>query len=307
MLERISLKGWQRHETLTIKFDPRITTITGPSESGKSAIVRALKWLCLNQWNGEAVDINHNCSVAKIKLWIDGHEITRKKGVSNLCRLDNSKFRAVGKDVPEPIANLLNVTELNFADQFDPHFWLSASAGQVSKELNAIIDLDIIDKAIARSSSEVRRAKSELEVCRKRLKEVKTQKEELAWVPQAQKQFALLSDGEARLKETQGKLSLLKELCQTVSRAKETKESLEQCVRRGREVVTLIDRYSPKADRLRTLIAQIKKQQRIKNKAIPKFNTQLRSRIEELSNIISQVKELQCLAEQKCPVCGKTL
>jgi exonuclease SbcC len=303
MLETIKLVGWQTHKNLTIKFDPRITTITGPSESGKSAIVRALRWVILNQWNGE-VDIHHDCSVAKVKLWIDGHEVTRKRSTSNLYRLDNSKFKALGKfGVPEAIAQVMNITELNFQDQFDPHFWLSASAGQVSKELNSIIDLDIIDLAITNANSKMRVAKVAVDLNKERLVEAKRTKKQLSWVPNA---IESLQQSEESLTKRQSQIASLQTLCTSINESTETKERLESCLEHGEKAVTLHVKLS-RTEKLEILIQRMRQQCRIKNLDIPKLDDTLSGKISDLQRIIESVKEMQWLAKQKCPVCEKTL
>ena len=43
-IESLSLHNFQCHEHLDIAFDPQLTTIVGPSDVGKTAILRALKW-----------------------------------------------------------------------------------------------------------------------------------------------------------------------------------------------------------------------------------------------------------------------
>lgn len=41
MIRRIVLRNFQNHRRLRIDLDPRVTTVVGPSDAGKSAVVRA--------------------------------------------------------------------------------------------------------------------------------------------------------------------------------------------------------------------------------------------------------------------------
>ncbi len=49
MLERLAFRSLQNLADFKLELDPQITTIVGPSDAGKSACLRGLRWLCLNQ------------------------------------------------------------------------------------------------------------------------------------------------------------------------------------------------------------------------------------------------------------------
>ncbi|MDR3181732.1 MAG: AAA family ATPase [Planctomycetaceae bacterium] len=53
MLKHLDLRNFQNHRKLHIDFG-KITTITGCSDSGKSAIIRAIQWLCFNNLRGSS-------------------------------------------------------------------------------------------------------------------------------------------------------------------------------------------------------------------------------------------------------------
>lgn len=45
---KLRIQNFQAHKDTTIEFD-RITTIVGPSDTGKSAVLRAFKWVEKNE------------------------------------------------------------------------------------------------------------------------------------------------------------------------------------------------------------------------------------------------------------------
>src|SRR6266480_1075955 len=49
----IELNDFQAHKKVLVELSPTITTIRGPTDTGKSAILRALRWACLNDIAGE--------------------------------------------------------------------------------------------------------------------------------------------------------------------------------------------------------------------------------------------------------------
>ena len=52
-LKQITLKNFQSHKDSTIQLDRGLNAIIGPSDSGKSAIIRAIKWVLYNEPSGD--------------------------------------------------------------------------------------------------------------------------------------------------------------------------------------------------------------------------------------------------------------
>src|SRR6185503_10180498 len=111
-LESLKLENFQCHGSTTISFSPTITTIKGPSDVGKSSILRALGWICLNNIPGEEfikegekeTGVTLDISTGKGEDW----KIVRIRGKhTNTYELDGEEFKAFGTSVPQPIADLL--------------------------------------------------------------------------------------------------------------------------------------------------------------------------------------------------------
>ncbi len=173
------LKDFQAHKSLKVPFSRSITSIVGPSDRGKSAILRALRWVCLNDFAGDEF-IREGATRALVRLRTRRHAILRKKGAEgNIYALDEERFRAFGTSVPEPIAKLLQLSEVNFQDQHDAPFWFALSAGEVSRRLNAIIDLSVIDTSLSNAAGAVKKASWEAAISRERIQEKETQLEQV--------------------------------------------------------------------------------------------------------------------------------
>lgn len=185
MLERLTIRDFQKHEKLAIDFDPSITTIVGPSDAGKSAVIRAIGWLATNRPSGTDY-IRHGAEAARVSLAVDGKTIRRRRsGTANTYKLDDKEYKAFGHDVPEPISKLLNIGDDNFQWQLDPPFWFTEGAPAVSRKLNAIIDLSVIDDVLANLAAQTRKAKTVVEVTEQRLADARAAAKGLAWVVQA--------------------------------------------------------------------------------------------------------------------------
>ena len=147
MLERLVLQNFQKHKRLDISFD-RITTIIGPNDIGKSAVLRALRWVCLNSPSGVGI-IRRGAKGAVAALYVDGRKVVRKRGPGvNEYWLDDEVYKAFGTGVPAPVAEFLNTADFNFQRQLDPPFWVGLPAGALAKEMNGLVDLEIIDRAV---------------------------------------------------------------------------------------------------------------------------------------------------------------
>lgn len=211
MIESVSIRNFQKHEQFELEFD-KITTLYGPSDRGKSAIVRALRWLCFNKPQGNSY-IRDGCESAEVILQVDGHRLSRQRGATNnLYRLDEREYSAFGNQVPVDIERLLNLSEDSFQLQHDPAYWLTLSSGQVAKELNKVINLELIDKCQSNISSELRKAKTTVEVTKTRLGEAEKEVEALNWVREANESFQIIEEKSEVINDKRIKLNRMAQI-----------------------------------------------------------------------------------------------
>ena len=184
-LASLQLTDFQAHRCSLINFAPGITTIIGPTDRGKTAILRALGWVAQNNLGGEEF-IREGAKETCVKLVVtEGKKsftIIRTKGKVNSYSLDGKEFLAFGQNVPTDITKLLQLNEINFQGQHDAPFWFSETAGEVSRRLNAVIDLTIIDSTLSNIGSAVRQCQERKVLCEERLAENESKLEEL--IPQ---------------------------------------------------------------------------------------------------------------------------
>lgn len=162
MIRRLLIKNFQKHKKLDLKLG-KITTFIGPTDAGKSAIIRALRWLFFNKPNTTGL-ARWGTTSTVVKAKVEGHTITRQKGKANTYKLNDEEYRAFGAGVPPAISDILNLSELNIQQQAEAHFWLSDTPGQVGRSLNKIVDLSIIDYTINELQKRSREAKTKKEV-----------------------------------------------------------------------------------------------------------------------------------------------
>jgi hypothetical protein len=162
MLESAVVKNFQKHRKLKIEFDPRVTTVVGSTEAGKSTFLRALLFAFYSRW--KPAYHRHGTADTSVKVKLDGKTIVRRKGKGvNSFTIDGKKLAAVGKGgVPEEVQRLLALAPANVQSQLDPPFWFTETPGAISKKLNRVVNLELIDETLARAAAGCRQAEAGL-------------------------------------------------------------------------------------------------------------------------------------------------
>lgn len=186
MLECLTIRNFQANRQRHIDLGHPIVNLVGPSDCGKTAALRALIWVALNSPSGSEF-MSWDAENVRVALTVDGKTIVRKIGkTGNLYIMDGEEYRAFGMGkVPDAIAAVLNIDASNFQQQEDQRFWLSETSGTVAKELNQIINLEIIDETLEKSAKAIRHARAVVVVSEGRLAEARTHAAALEWTVDA--------------------------------------------------------------------------------------------------------------------------
>lgn len=189
-ISRLRIRNFQVVREADFKLGT-ITAIVGPSMSGKSSVMRALRNLSTAAVGHSFVTAGEDRCLVVVKL--DGAAIGWSKGKGvNKYMLGREPFDKVGRDVPQPIAELLGFTTvevkekkllLNIQQQLDPPFMVGEIGSTISAMLGAAVGYDklvlVVTKVAARIT-QLQSQESSLEV----LVEESTEKfERLAGAP----------------------------------------------------------------------------------------------------------------------------
>lgn len=149
MINSVSIENFQKHKSTVLKFSEGLNVIRGESHNGKSAIIKAIRWVLQNKPSGSSFRrIGNNGADTKVCIEFNDGIVERIRGDKRNCYVfGNDEYRALRTDVPSEIAHFLNINECCVQSQFDSHYLLSDSPGEVARTLNNIVGLEDIDKA----------------------------------------------------------------------------------------------------------------------------------------------------------------
>jgi exonuclease SbcC len=146
MIESLKLENFQSHEKSDLNFAPGVNVIVGQSDSGKSSIIRALRWVTWNEPLGEAFRSHWGGDTIVTAVTADGDEIKRiRTNSKNQYILNENQLEAFGNEPPEEISSVLRMNDINLQQQLDAPFLLSNTAGEVALHFNKVAHLDVID------------------------------------------------------------------------------------------------------------------------------------------------------------------
>lgn len=174
-ITEVRLEGFQSHVESHFQLGPGLNVVTGPSDAGKTSIIRAIRWVAFNEPQGEAF-VNATVGEAVVTLFLDsGVVITkrRRKGkTSYLLQLspDDEGSLYEKSEVPDEVKNMLQIdkqrfgdfeSSLNFAFQLDAPFLISETASAGAKILGKLAGTECVDLAIKGISKDTHAARQE--------------------------------------------------------------------------------------------------------------------------------------------------
>lgn len=223
MIKAVELWNFQSHKHSRVEFHKGVNAIVGLSDSGKTAILRALNWAINNfptgdefqsWWGGDTrvtIELENGVSVSRIRTKSDNrYELCTNTDAVDECV---EVFRAFGQDVPEEIKKAFNLNNINLQHQMDGPFLLANSPGDVARILNKVVNLDVIDTAV----SNIRKVKMDTD---KTLKFETNRQEDLK---------AQLAEYEY-LDEVEAKVSAAEQLCASRNHVNKQMKGLTQSI-----------------------------------------------------------------------------
>lgn len=210
MINSIELDNFQSHKKTCLDFHEGVNIVVGNSATGKTAILRGLKWAMFNRPKGDSFT-SHWGGDRIVKVYTEEGTVIRRKGKTNDYGIRGSTqsttrwLKAFGQSVPEGVTGLLNMDLVNIQYQFDKHFLLSETPGAVAQYLDRIVGLDAIDKGMSNIASKSRKTEQELSYTKKALSKEEEQLKGFSYLPEAEADINQLGEKQEIRQDTLNK------------------------------------------------------------------------------------------------------
>lgn len=162
LISSLAISNFQAHAKLKLDNIRPITTFVGRSNSGKSAVIRAIIWLITNKPGGTA-HIKHGETKCRVRVDFDAGEtsiVRLREGRKNVYKLNGVELANLGADVPDTVSRAINVAPASIQQQHDAPFMLGLSPKQLATTINRLAGLDVADKFMAAARTSAREAKA---------------------------------------------------------------------------------------------------------------------------------------------------
>lgn len=241
---KLIIENFQSHAYTEIDFVPGLNVFVGPSDSGKSSVLRALRWVLFNQPRG-AEFIRTGATKCQVRLQLDdGTEIVRIRGKSinrYVLRTPDGQeevYESLGSG-PHPM--ILQAHQMfplawdqkeqviQFGSQLDSPFLLSESGGSKAKLIGRISGAHWIDLALKETTRERNQLSGEMRQIEKQKEALKEKLAPYENVPQLEESMKLAEQLYQQARQTKQKLEQLMHLSeklQTIQAEKQKQQEL---------------------------------------------------------------------------------
>lgn len=245
-IKQVEITNFQSHANTVVEFAPtgHLTVITGNSDSGKTAVIRALRWVFYNQPQGTDF-IRVGCTSSQVTVAMDdGWSVTRLRTPSKNQYIvthpdgDKQVYEGFGNNVPVEVQQVLGVApvdvegmdlKLNIAEQLDgPFLGNNIAASFRAKVLGKLAGTEDVDVANKQLGTDLYRHDQDLKSVKNQLEAKTEQIEELAWVEglgvkiaQLEVLAQMIKSKQEQLRDLKGLKSKADEVLSRISRGKE--------------------------------------------------------------------------------------
>lgn len=257
---KVVLHNFKSHKHSEIPLND-FTVIIGPSNAGKSTIIKGIRFCLYNEPSGRRF-IKHGQSFCYVQIWFnDGTSIKRSVGTDEngndvnsyelyyadgRCELlTNFGMGSVDPVVAfhgMPKVNLFGDLEsLNICDQHSAPFLLSAKPTQLGKMIGHMAKTDVSDLALQMINSEVRKSKATKKELEAQLKNVDAELDTMKDLPMAKLALESLASKFELNEEMKQKFIRITVLYEQIKNLQSQKAQLENIISNAEGVDKVID------------------------------------------------------------------
>ncbi|WP_134699133.1 AAA family ATPase [Ammoniphilus sp. YIM 78166] len=249
-IQRVIIEDFQSHRLTELELVEGFNVIVGPSDQGKTAVLRAIRWVLYNEPKGNDF-IRVGSNKAKVTLVMNDGTIVSRERTSSRNRyavavpgMEEQVYEGFGHTVPEEVmeatgVRLLKMDEdhqvpINIGMQLDSPFLLESNGSIKAKAIGRINGVHILDYAHKTTSSELNSKQMEE---RRILAEIEKREEQLQlyedldqWekdLVQVEQKLKQVQDLDARSQWLRDKQEMRKEIVKKLLTAEDFLKKLE--------------------------------------------------------------------------------
>ena len=263
-IEKIILVNFQSHVYSELSLSRGVNVIVGPSDSGKTAIMRALRWNMFNDPSGVEFVREGETEVSVTVRFQNSVEVERRRSRSKnqyiLRRPDEEElvFEGFGKNVPAEIEEAIGIKKimlddkkslpLNFSDQLDGPFLLQETDAYKAQAIGRMVGVDLLDETMRDTLRDKKQISIRREFMEKDLEETE----------ESLNAFSDLDDQNVLREKIKNILSSISELKEKTEMAKTFAEALKE-IKKDRVLTNdLLSRYAV-LDRLQDKLVHLQR------------------------------------------------
>lgn len=166
VMKSVVINNFQSIASITLDFPEResggsITTVVGPSSSGKSAVLRALY-----MWahNVASPPVRAGAKKTRVEVNLGTHTVSVERGKAlSTYWIDDDKHAKAGTTVPQAVQSLVKMTregpDLHLATQFDKPFLLNETGSSLATVFGRLTHAHILREAVREGARRSQSAK----------------------------------------------------------------------------------------------------------------------------------------------------
>ena len=313
-LKVLELKNFQKHQNLKFELTSGLNIIAGPTDSGKSSIFRAIRWLLTNRPRGiDAYKTYQSQGPISVSMVFEDGEVRRIKGAKEndyVLRVGDkaTTFSTVKTDVPPGVKEFLRIPDFVVQGQHDQYYLLQSSPGEVVREIQRLVDLDIISSVIQMANQHINTCRANLRAFQKAKEDQEENLKRLVDVPSLVEEADLIEAEQSILQAKERELEKVEELVvkiddyetelwtlQGVLVFKPEIEALQKEVEFIEEQKSLIEEKQVKVDKMKGLLG-----------ALVAADKQLGGLETEIETLHFRFEGISKMVGGICPLCNGT-
>ncbi len=299
MIESLKIQNYQSHNDTELEFDKGVNVIVGASDSGKTAVLRALGWLVTNRPLGDSFRSSWGgATMVETKTSNSATSVVRMKSDGlNEYRLGKTTLKALKGEVPQEVDKILNLSNVNYQKQMDAPFILSMSSGEVARYLNQIVNLDKIDKALYEVGRRLREENTSLSFAQKNLKQTTEELERYDWIDGAEAEVCEIESIHAGIIDIENDVAALVNLLDRIEDVGVQREQIQTTLTMEPKVEEAVNLYEA--------IQKLENEVSWAQFALRKYSD-TDTQLQVVSDTLGRAeKEFHKLMPDICPLCGR--